>query len=94
MSLQDYTVPRDKFTLATYRICGGVGITFPCSACVHQLLPAYVEPCRTCDHNINAVKEPTATDNTGKCMKCTTPKPRDTLSLTSHLFTAEGGGGL
>ena len=49
MSLQDYSVPRDKFDARD----NGYMI-FPCWACVHVDLPADAEPCRTCDHNLFA----------------------------------------
>jgi hypothetical protein len=55
MSLKDYAVNRDKFEYGlNYSMFG-----FPCCVCEHREGKAQnVEPCRTCDHNVNAVKDP------------------------------------
>lgn len=56
MSLRDYLVERDKFQHGhDYSIYG-----FPCCVCEHRQYDAQKEPCRTCDHNANAVKDDTA----------------------------------
>jgi hypothetical protein len=52
MSLKDYAVNRDKFE-ANER----GPFSFPCEACKHWTKEQNVEPCRTCDHNCNAVKD-------------------------------------
>jgi hypothetical protein len=56
MSLKDYAVNRDKFE----RLGNGSGsltLDFPCCVCFHRFRKDTEEPCRTCDHNCNAVKE-------------------------------------
>jgi len=60
MSLRDYEVARDKFTLDARN--GGPPrfaheVAFPCCVCVHAEHTDRDEPCRTCDHNVNAVKD-------------------------------------
>jgi hypothetical protein len=52
MSLKDYAVNRDKFEADEWG-----PLSFPCEACKHWRKAQNVEPCRTCDHNCNAVKE-------------------------------------
>ena len=49
MPISDYVVQRDKFELNEFG--------FPCHCCMHRSKPEYVEPCRTCDHNISAVPD-------------------------------------
>jgi hypothetical protein len=49
MGLTDYSVRRDKFEAAQ-----SGGLAFPCSCCIHSVGEAQDEPCRTCDHNVNA----------------------------------------
>jgi len=56
MSLRDYEVPRDKFTLAP-DVTVGLTLTFPCCHCGNRNRKDDSEPCRTCDHNVNAVKD-------------------------------------
>jgi hypothetical protein len=52
MSLRDYDVKRDKFVA---REDGE--FAFPCCVCVSKRKGQHEEPCRTCDHNVNAVKD-------------------------------------
>ena len=55
MSLRDYVKTRDKFELGDGQHFGG--FDFPCCDCKHVKQSADLEPCRTCDHNVNAVKD-------------------------------------
>jgi hypothetical protein len=57
MSLKDYAVNRDKFQL---RKDGrhALSLDFPCCHCSYCFKVETDEPCRTCDHNSNAVKNP------------------------------------
>jgi len=55
MSLRDYVKTRDKFELGDGQHFGG--FDFPCCDCKHVRQSADLEPCRTCDHNVNAVKD-------------------------------------
>jgi DnaJ-class molecular chaperone len=57
MSLKDYAVNRDKFEL---RKDGrhALSLDFPCCHCSYCFKAETDEPCRTCDHNVNAVKDP------------------------------------
>jgi hypothetical protein len=65
MSLQDYQVARDHFRADD--MAGVRSFAFPCSACVHRGLRDTQQPCRTCDHNVNAVSdEPDQTDGAAK----------------------------
>jgi len=52
MSLQDYTVKRDKFEAKLDLVYG-----FPCNACKHIHKPCHDEPCQSCDHNVNAIDD-------------------------------------
>lgn len=52
MSLQDYAVKRDKFEYDDSSV-----FDFPCTVCKSKTKQDTDEPCRTCDHNANAVKE-------------------------------------
>ena len=55
MSLKDYEVSRDKFELdsdSTDR-----DLAFPCNMCAYRVNKDSEEPCRTCDHNANAVPD-------------------------------------
>lgn len=52
MGLSDYLVQRDKFVANQYG-----ALSFPCSCCAHAGGDAQDEPCRTCDHNVNAVRD-------------------------------------
>jgi hypothetical protein len=54
MSLKDYAVNRDKFQL---RKDGShaLSLDFPCCHCSYCFKAETDEPCRTCDHNSNAV---------------------------------------
>ena len=56
MSLKDYAVNRDKFQL---RKDGShaLSLDFPCCHCSYCFKAETDEPCRTCDHNSNAVKD-------------------------------------
>lgn len=53
MGLSAYSVKRDKFEPEG----GDLGLSFPCCVCLHRHGTDQVEPCRTCDHNINAVPD-------------------------------------
>jgi hypothetical protein len=53
MSLQDWTCASDKFEPEDE---GLTRLAFPCCACKHNRKTDADEPCRTCDHNVNAVK--------------------------------------
>jgi hypothetical protein len=60
VSLRDYAVARDKFALDARN--GGPPrfapeVAFPCCVCAHAEHTDSEEPCRTCDHNVNAVKD-------------------------------------
>lgn len=55
MSLRDYVKPRDKFELGDGQHFSG--FDFPCCDCKHVRQSADMEPCLTCDHNVNAVPE-------------------------------------
>ena len=55
MSFQDYIKSRDKFELGDGQHFGG--FDFPCCDCDHVIQSADMEPCRTYDHNVNAVLE-------------------------------------
>ncbi len=50
--LRDYDVNRDKFEADLYGT-----LVFPCCCCKYKHGSDDAEPCRTCDHNANAVKE-------------------------------------
>lgn len=54
MSLQEYTVNRDKFKADDG---GGEIFGFPCCCCEYKNQPSDAEPCRTCDHNVNSVPD-------------------------------------
>jgi hypothetical protein len=56
MSLEDYVVTRDKFQLHDKGTVG-LELSFPCCHCQHRNMRDTDEPCRTCDHNVNAVKD-------------------------------------
>lgn len=56
MSLSDYAVKRDKFKLQNNGTVG-LYLCFPCCLCNHRHNHDGDEPCRTCDHNVNAVKD-------------------------------------
>ena len=58
MSLRDYVVVRDKFKLHENGTVG-LELSFPCCCCQHRNMRDTDEPCRTCDHNANAVQEST-----------------------------------
>jgi len=60
MSLSDYVrpEPNDNFELEDEGhvvLLNGFG--FPCSKCRHRFKTDKEEPCRTCGHNVNAVKK-------------------------------------
>jgi hypothetical protein len=60
MSLKDYAVARDKFTRDSHD--GGPPrfadeVAFPCCVGANSEHTDDEEPCRTCDHNVNAVKD-------------------------------------
>jgi hypothetical protein len=56
MSLRDYAVARDNFCLDPLGYTNTM-FSFPCCVCRNKLKEASQEPCRTCDHNINAVRK-------------------------------------
>jgi hypothetical protein len=54
MSLADYVAtPMDRFELDDKS--RGLGLSFPCNCCKHRHNKDTDVPCRTCDHNVNAV---------------------------------------
>lgn len=53
MSLDKYKVARDKFALDDTASV----FCFPCCACLHRKRSEHDNPCRTCDHNRNAVPD-------------------------------------
>lgn len=55
MSLRKYDVLRDNFEWDE-----ADAFSFPCCVCEHKRTRDTEEPCRTCDHNANAVKDNTA----------------------------------
>jgi hypothetical protein len=57
MSLQDYAVNRDKFLLRRDGPTCALSLDFPCCHCFYYFKVESDEPCRTCDHNSNAVKD-------------------------------------
>ena len=57
MPLSDYEVTRDKFELDHDRDAFKIGLGFPCNQCVNNYMDDSEDPCRACDHNINAVPE-------------------------------------
>ena len=57
MSLQDYAVNRDKFNVTLFGKQFKPRYNFPCSCCANNDKDERSEPCRTCDHNSNAVKD-------------------------------------
>jgi hypothetical protein len=68
MSLRDYVVTRDKFQLHDKGTVG-LELSFPCCHCQHRNMRDTDEPCRTCDHNVNAVKD-TANGVVGGMVTC------------------------
>lgn len=52
MSIESYIVRRDNFEADT-----DSHLAFPCCVCVHRHGSDREEPCRTCDHNANAVAD-------------------------------------
>lgn len=57
MALKDYGVARDKFEIPEHGLVGiDEQLCFPCCCCVHHYKTDSEEPCRTCDHNSNAVR--------------------------------------
>ena len=59
MSLRDYAVARDNFCLDPLGY-NDPRFAFPCCVCRNKDKGDQEEPCRTCDHNVNAVKDDTA----------------------------------
>jgi len=53
MGLQDYAVTRDRFEYGDYFY--KVEFDFPCCVCKWNQCDCADEPCRTCDHNVQAV---------------------------------------
>ena len=58
MSLKDYAVNRDKFKVTPNGTQFKPRYNFPCCCCINNDNDERSEPCRTCDHNSNAVKDP------------------------------------
>lgn len=56
MGLELHFANRDKFELEEPGV-GGYQLAFPCCVCAHREGSDKDEPCRTCDHNANAVEE-------------------------------------
>jgi len=54
MGLQDYVMHRDKFE---FKNSTGNTFDFPCCVCKNNRKDDSEEPCRTCDHNVNAERE-------------------------------------
>jgi hypothetical protein len=54
MGLQDYVMQRDKFE---FKNSTGNTFDFPCCVCANNRKDESEEPCRTCDHNVNAEAE-------------------------------------
>lgn len=52
MALNEYVVARDNFSLDEGH--HDRGLAFPCSCCKHRSGTDRDEPCRSCDHNLNA----------------------------------------
>jgi hypothetical protein len=57
--LRDYDVNRDKFEADLYGT-----LVFPCCCCKYKHGSDDAEPCRTCDHNANAVRDEDAKGGT------------------------------
>lgn len=53
MGLEAHIAHRDHFELD--EPSGGYALAFPCCCCQHRHRTDAEEPCRTCDHNANAV---------------------------------------
>lgn len=62
MGLHRYVVRRDKFEFNDPG--GGFRLAFPCCVCIHRDGTDQEEPCRTCDHNANAVASSSDAGNT------------------------------
>lgn len=58
MGIEEYKVVRDHFEARL-----DLGYGFPCCACKHIDQKAHEEPCRSCDHNVNAVREDDPANN-------------------------------
>ncbi|TJY57398.1 hypothetical protein E4T66_18500 [Sinimarinibacterium sp. CAU 1509] len=56
MSLEQYRVARDHFEVDE---ASAAQLAFPCNVCRHRHGSDRAEPCRSCDHNANAVPAPT-----------------------------------
>ena len=70
MSLKDYAVNRDKFERSGNG-SGSLTLDFPCCVCFHRFRKDTEEPCRTCDHNVNAVKDaPPVQSDQSPCSSC------------------------
>lgn len=54
MGLELYIAHRDKFEADEPD--GGFQLAFPCCVCKHRHGADMDEPCRSCDHNANAVE--------------------------------------
>jgi hypothetical protein len=67
MSLSDYAKKRDRFEAQTD------AFDDICFLCKHFSVKANQEPCRTCDHNANAVKDErtcASCDGGPECLDC------------------------
>ena len=56
MSLRDYAVARDNFCHDPMGY-NNPKFSFPCCVCRNTYKGDQEEPCRTCDHNVNAAKD-------------------------------------
>ena len=54
LGLRAYAVVRDRFALAQDHNFNAA-LAFPCCVCAYNHYRDDVEPCRVCDHNVNAV---------------------------------------
>ena len=53
MAINSFTVARDNFALDQNL----PGLAFPCNCCAHRNGNDSDAPCRTCDHNLNAMPD-------------------------------------
>ena len=82
MSLKDYSVLRDNFCLHPLGVNNPI-FSFPCCVCRNQDREDHEEPCRSCDHNCNSVKDNAQPDRTsdkassveGMVVQCEEVKP-------------------
>ena len=56
MSLKDYSVASDNFQLHP-KDRHHAEFAFPCSCCAYATAPDNFQPCASCDHNANSVRQ-------------------------------------